>query len=192
MVLICGLPRGAFAGPSFVCRWRPALRRLVSIRGTGVLALGSGVFQPNRVVGVSGHGHHGQAVVAQQRGDDVAVLSAASRLPAGRDRPGQPGRLIVAGDLREARPCRKQSTYLRLRSASRTGRAGQVELPSREAGDLDAGASEADGRHEAGDTRRPRHGSPGSAGGGSPGPGRRSLRQVRARGVRTAAPGQEA
>jgi mycofactocin precursor len=64
-------------------------------------------------------------------------------------------------------------------------------LPSHKAGDLDTSGSERDGRHAAGTQLTPRKSSR-SAGGGSPGPGRRWQRRVRARGVPAAGPAREA
>jgi mycofactocin precursor len=76
-------------------------------------------------------------------------------------------------------------------SASCKGRAGLAELPSHQAGDVDTSGSERDGRHAAGTQMTPRKSSR-SAGGGSPGSGRRWQRRVRARGVPAVGPAREA
>src|SRR5262249_7176857 len=76
-----------------------------------------------------------------QRGDP-AVLPAPLGFAAGSDRAEQPERLVVIEDLPEYRPGRKHPRYLRCMSSYTERDAGQGEMSSHKAGDLDVGGSE--------------------------------------------------
>jgi len=134
---------GALLGDPAVCQVGDdiAFGQFPAATQPGMRQADAGVLQPHRVVRVRGHGHRLQAALAQQRGEDPAMLVLVGPVPcdlrcqitlrsghqrrdpavfpaalcfaAGRDRAEQPERLIVVEDLLEDRPGREHPKYLR-------------------------------------------------------------------------------